>query len=86
MLYSYAALCLLVPTFCLVSTAVNATSMYVTEAVFEYSIQLLLTLLIIWFVKTITSDGPKCEKFEANNTRVFNTLEFERVVNEYNRL
>jgi hypothetical protein len=85
LLYSYASLCILIPTFDLVASAIGHPPVFLVEAFLEQILQLLLTSLIVWYLKNLTK-VRKVDQDNRINAYVFHRVEFDRVFNEYARL
>jgi hypothetical protein len=84
-LYILIAVYVVVGIFCLVSSVVKISHVYLADAMLVYFSELVLTLLVSWLVYIIT--GPRdCTVTQQNNKRILDKLDFERVYNEYVRL
>lgn len=85
LLYSYATLCILVPSFDMIAVALENSKALFVEEILDQLIQMLLTSLIIWYLGNITKIG-RDDQEKCNNAQVFKKVDFERVFNEYVRL
>jgi hypothetical protein len=85
LLYSYATLCFLIPTFDIVASAIGNPAVFLVEAFLDQIVQLLLTSLIVWYLKNLTK-VREVDQDNMVNAHVFHKVEFDRVFNEYARL